>query len=64
MNCIIKIAKTHRTDNYITPEDVTEALKMFPVSRVRRDLLEILGKIAKYGAEDSGLCAFIAYRGR
>lgn len=66
MNRIIKIAQIKREDKYITPEDVEDALKTgrFTTAFVRKDLLEILGKQTKYGAEDAGLCAFIAWRGK
>lgn len=48
---------------YITPEGVADALDAGadPVS-VAREVLAILGKQANVGAEDGGLCAYIAWR--
>ena len=65
MNSVIEIAKKHGRD-YITPEDVSEALKLsrFASHRVRSEILEVLAKQTDYGAEDSTLCAFIAWRGK
>lgn len=65
MNSITEIAKKHGR-NYITPEDVTEALEKsrFSSQRVRLEVLEVLGKQTEYGAEDSSLCAFIAWKGK
>jgi hypothetical protein len=63
MNCIIEIAKTEGRD-YITPEDVADALKKFDVNKVRLDVLEVLGKQVGFGAEDCGLCAFVAWEGK
>jgi hypothetical protein len=63
MNSVIEIAKKHQR-NYITPEDVTEALgSENPDSKVQRDVLEVLGNITKFGAEDYSLCAFVAWKG-
>jgi len=63
MNLIIEIAKGYGRD-YITPEDVAEALQRYPnVSGVRLDLLEVLGKRTGFGVEDWSLCAFIAWKG-
>lgn len=63
MNTVIEIAKKHRR-NYITPEDVTEALESdVSDSKIQRDVLEVLGNTAGFGAEDSSLCAFIAWKG-
>ena len=61
MNSITEIAKKHRR-NYITTEDISEALKKsrFSSQRVRLEVLEVLAKQTGYGAEDSSLCAFIA----
>lgn len=62
-NCIIAIAKLAGRD-YVTPEDVGDAIKQGnDVTKVRLDVLEILAENAGWGAEDSGLCAFIAFRG-
>jgi predicted ATP-dependent protease len=65
MNSIIEIAKKDGRD-YVTPEDVSEALKQsrFSSQRVRLEILEILAKQTDYGAEDSSLCAFIAWKGK
>ncbi len=65
MNSVIGIAKKHQR-NYITPEDVSEALKLsrFASNRVRLEVLEVLAKQTDYGAEDSSLCAFIAWKGK
>lgn len=66
MNCIIEIAKIRREEKYVTPEDVTDALKLrrFMTQQVREDMLEILGKQTEYGAEDASLCAFLAWKGK
>ena len=48
---------------YITPEDVGKALEAVHVDRVRLDVLAVLGKQTGYGAEDAGLCAFVAWQG-
>jgi len=65
MNSIIEIAKKDGRD-YVTPKDVSEALKQsrFSSQKVRLEILEILAKQTDYGAEDSSLCAFIAWRGK
>jgi len=65
MNSIIEIAKKHGR-NYITPEDISEALKLSRLSadKVRIEVLEILGKQTEYGVEDSSLCAFVAWKGK
>ncbi len=61
MNLIIEIAKNHRR-NYITPEDVKEALEKYPnINDIRLDLLEVLGNVSNFGVEDYGSCAFIAW---
>lgn len=49
--------------NYITPDDVSEALEHHPADQVRMDVLAVLGKQTDFGAEDASLCAFIAWRG-
>ena len=59
---VTRIAKNQGRD-YITPEDVSEALKKIPRERVRLDVLAILGKQAGFGAEDPSLCAFVAWKG-
>lgn len=63
MNCITNIAMANAR-NYITPSDVEEALKKFDVNKVRLHVLEVLGKHSGYGAEDAGLCAFVAWEGK
>lgn len=60
VNCIIEIAKKNKR-NYITPEDVIDALKDNDTTKVRYDLLEVLGKQTGFGVEDYGLCAFNAW---
>lgn len=62
-NCITEIARRDGRD-YVTPEDVGEALKTDSVEIVRRDVLQVLGKQAGFGAEDASLCAFIAWNGK
>ena len=61
-NVLTRIAEAERRE-YITPEDVSQALEHYSAERVRLDLLEVLGKQTPFGAEDSGLCAFVAWRG-
>lgn len=62
MNCVIEIARTAGR-NYITPEDVTDALMSNNPETVRLAVLEILGKQTDFGVEDYSLCAFIAWSG-
>lgn len=63
MNLITEIAKKHGRD-YITPEDVSETINRYPnINNIRLDVLEVLGKQTGFGAEDPGLCAFIAWKG-
>lgn len=62
MNCVTEIAQLDGR-GYITPEDVSAALEKHGADRVRLDVLKVLGKQTAFGAEDSGLCAFIAWRG-
>lgn len=59
---IMQIAKRAGRD-YITPADVSEALKNSDRDSVRLDVLAVIGKQTQFGAEDIGLCAFIAWRG-
>lgn len=61
-NTVTAIAQS-KGRNYITPEDVNDALQDSPADTVRLDVLAVLGKQTKFGAEDYGLCAFIAWRG-
>lgn len=62
MNSVTEIARAAGR-SYITPEDVSDALERRPSAKVRLDVLEVLGKQTDFGAEDAGLCAFIAWRG-
>ena len=57
---VTRFAKKAKRE-YITPEDIEAALKVSSVDRVRSDVLAVLGGITDYGAEDSRLCAFIAW---
>lgn len=62
-NILIEVAQRYNRD-YITPEDVSEAINDgADLSQIRLDLLELLGRRTGYGVEDKGLCAFIAWRG-
>jgi hypothetical protein len=61
MNCITSIAAAAGRD-YIMPEDVGEALLSHEATQVAIDVLEVIGKQTDFGAEDTGLCAFIAWR--
>lgn len=59
---LAELAAEHKRD-YITPEDVQEAInagaeRLF----LWEELLAILGKQRSLGAEDAGLCCFIAWR--
>ena len=76
MNRIIGIAQNRHSRSYITPDDVGEAIREVyfkhemgspelqeSLTRIRLDVLEILGNQTGCGAEDSGLCAFLAWRG-
>ena len=49
--------------DYITPEDIADALKVSPVDTVRLDVLAVLGGTTGFGAEDRGLCAYVAWKG-
>lgn len=61
-NVVVELAKTRGRD-YITPEDVSDAIRAGNVPEVRRDVLEVIAKCAGAGAEDASLCAYIAWRG-
>lgn len=67
MNNIVEISKKYNRD-YITPEDVAEALKACKdsseIDKVRLDVLEVLGNTAGVGVEDRSLCAFVAWEGK
>lgn len=60
-NAVLCIAHAAGRD-YITPQDVTAAFRLHSKTKVRLDVLEVLGGLA--GAEDRGLCAFVAWRGK
>lgn len=62
-NCVAAIAYKADRD-YITPEDVAEALKTNPEDKVRVDTLECLGRVAHFGVEDASLTAFVAFEGK
>lgn len=64
MNKVISIAATAGRD-YITPEDVQQAMdeNADDPHGIRIDVLEVLGKQTEFGTEDSGLCAFVAFKG-
>ena len=49
--------------NYITPEDVADALKKHGLTKVRADVLAVIGKQTRYGCEDASMCAFVAWDG-
>jgi hypothetical protein len=58
-NCIIKIAVAAKRD-YVTPEDIEEALKIADPNTVMRDALALLGDNTGYGVEDRRLFAQLA----
>lgn len=62
-NCIIKMAREAKRD-YITPEDVSNALRYYDKDLVCLDLLEVSGGQTGFGVEDYRLCAFIAWKGK
>lgn len=64
MNKVTAIAARAGRD-YITPEDVQEAMdeNRDDPHGIRIDVLEVLGKQTAFGAEDAGLCAFVAFKG-
>lgn len=61
---LFRLVAAKKKRDYITPEDVGEALQRYPLNRVRRDLLAVIGKQVDLGLEDCGLCAFIAWKGK
>jgi len=62
-NTIAKIAKENNRD-YITPEDVQEAINRGgDLTKIRLDVLEVMADNAGFGCEDRGLIAFVAFRG-
>lgn len=62
-NVVTAIARRHKRD-YITPEDVGDALLAHGATQVRLAVLEVLGNMTAFGAEDSSLCAFVAAEGK
>ena len=64
MNKVTGIAVKAGRD-YITPEDVQQAMDESADDShgIRIDVLEVLGKQTDFGAEDAGLCAFVAFKG-
>lgn len=63
MNVVTSIAERNGRD-YITPEDVSAAFDAGNTAgTVRMAVLEVIGKQTRFGVEDAGLCAFIAWRG-
>jgi hypothetical protein len=64
MNSVTQIA-ARAGRKYITPEDVEKAMEAHrnDPDLVRLDVLEVLGKLTNFGAEDPSLCAFVAFEG-
>lgn len=62
MNVVTRIAQEHGR-SYITPGDVSAALGTSEVGDVRLAVLDVLGNQTGFGAEDGGLCAFLAAQG-
>jgi hypothetical protein len=61
-NCVAQIA--HKNDRtYITPEDVTEALKTNDENKVLLDVMEVFANVSGFGVEDQQLTAQTAYLG-
>lgn len=63
-NHVAHIAKKKYKRNYITPEDITEALETVSEEMVRLNVLEVLGECSGFGAEDGKLCAWVAFKGK
>ena len=65
-NQIIEIAKVRRERKYITPDDVSDALKdrRFTTTDIRYLLLEIMGKQTDYGVVEEAECAFLVWQGK
>ena len=61
-NVFVAIAKRCNRE-YITPEDVSNALRDGHLDCIREDLLGVIGEQFDLGVEDIGLCAYIAWRG-
>ena len=59
VNLLKEIARKHGRD-YITPEDVGEAMASHPAARVQWHLLAAIGGRHDVGCEDACLMAFIA----
>lgn len=60
-NVVVQLAKANERD-YITPEDVMEAFDLHDETKVRLDVLEVLGGL--FGVEDKQLTAFVAFQGK
>lgn len=61
---VSSLARSHGRE-YITPEDIGDALKSgADETLVRLEVLAHLGNQTSFGCEDSGCCAFVAYGGR
>lgn len=59
---LTSIAEQHGR-NYVTPEDVSEALASHALKYlIRMEVLALIGAQSKYGIEDASLCAFIAWK--
>ena len=64
MKSIIAIAK-HAGRDYVTPEDVGDAIQNGASKRrVQIELLKIIGRQMDMGAEDASLCAFVSVHER
>lgn len=63
LNIVTNIAKEKGRD-YITPEDVAEAVKKQgqDMPAIQRSVLEVIAKQTEFGIEDASLCAFIAIK--
>jgi hypothetical protein len=60
-NILLTVARRYGRD-YVTPEDVTEALRIHDRHKVRLALLHALS--GRLGVEDHECAAFVAARGR
>lgn len=63
LNIVTNIAKDNGRD-YITPEDVAEAVKRHgqEMLAIQRAILEVISRTTEFGIEDASLCAFIAIK--
>ena len=61
LNIVTYIAKEKGRD-YITPEDVAEAVKRHgqAMLAIQRSILEVISRTTEFGIKDASLCAFIA----